>query len=821
MMNKILTFLTGLACLVLTAQAAVLEDDFNGTEINTELWTVSETPYETGAISVQNFGLRNGSLVGENFAGTMDYWGAKALLSNQSFTASGESPVKITVDFGPLTCFSGVSVGEGIILRTLDYSSFFAIRNCRSQTGDEYSWGYNLEKNVSSTKPYQWLGFDTATQSEPRTLEITYDGQSLSMTLDGVSGGTYEWVCGGPFHVELGFYARETGASGSGSFDAIKVEQQGTPGPEPEEVLLFEDNFEGKSISEEDWAEDLRGFEYSLYPDATGRFIHHVNNNVLTMSFIAEGHYWPGAAYVTTQGYDVDGGILRFIVDRELFTMKNGATGARSAVILRNADASKWVMISESYDGSAYVGWGWNKQTGAADDRPTDTAIAIEAFRGFEVGGVRTVELVADGQNVEVYLDGVYGITLDFPVSSGIHLGLGVYARMEEDSTVSRFGGVQIYKIQSAPEPPVITVQPQSVSTMEGFSATFTVEATGRDLTYTWFKDDVELADSNAPSYTIENVTYLNEGSYTVKGSNGGGFEISRPAVLSISKALIFSDDFEGPNLSGDWMIDTKGFEYSQYPQADGVLEYMVINGLHAAFTAQGQYWPGRTYYLTDTYSASESSPLIFEVDREGFGYPQGISGARCSIVLSSSDGTRWINFSECYDSRNYGWGWNKRTGASNDKDNGVVNSVSEFSSFSDGGSHLISVTLNGKEAVFTIDGVKGLTLDFPVSEGIRLGVGLFARAGGDAVWVSFREVNVWGAAPVPVESPELAYTYENGHLILRWAASSRAELEFQSSSTGDRWILAGEAEIRDGTCYYEVPVKTDETEVYYRLSIR
>ncbi|MBR5977939.1 MAG: hypothetical protein IK033_02955, partial [Verrucomicrobia bacterium] len=122
MMNKILTLLTGAMFLAQGAQAAVLEDDFNGTEINTKLWSVSETPYETGAITVENFGLRDGSLVGENFVGTMDYWGAKALLSNQSFTVSADAPLKITVDFGPLECYSGVSVGEGIILRTTDYS---------------------------------------------------------------------------------------------------------------------------------------------------------------------------------------------------------------------------------------------------------------------------------------------------------------------------------------------------------------------------------------------------------------------------------------------------------------------------------------------------------------------------------------------------------------------------------------------------------------------------------------------------------------------------------------------------------------------------
>jgi hypothetical protein len=824
MMNKILTFLTGLACLVLTAQAAVLEDDFNGTEINTELWSVSETPYETGAITVQNFGLRDGSLVGENFVGTMDYWGAKALLSNQSFTASGESPVKITVDFGPLTCFSGVSVGEGIILRTLDYSSFFAIRNCRSKGGDEFGWGYNLEKSVSATKPDAWLGFDSYASSVSRTLEVTYDGTTLSMALDGVSGGNYNWTCTEPFYIELGFYARETGASGSGSFDGIKVEKEGTPEPQPEEELLFEDDFSGTNISVADWALDTQGFEQDQYPDATGRFSGNVNNDLLTMNFSTQTPYWPGAAYITTQGYSFKGnGNLRFVVDRKNFTIRNGSTGARCAILLRSDDGSKWIMISESYDGESgeYVGWGWNKQTGAPDDTPAGRATIISAFQGFSAGGVRTVELIADGQNVEVYLDGTYGLTLDFPVSEGIHLGLGVYARASNDFTIAQFDGVKIYREDLVIPPPVITSQPESVSTMEGSPVSFTVEATGVNLTYTWYKDDVELPGSNTPSYKIGSVTYSDEGSYTVTVSNEGGSVTSQPATLIISKIKLFSDDFVGPDLGGDWMIDTKGFEYSQYPQADGVLEYMVIDGLHAAFTANGQYWPGRTYYLKDTYSASESSPLIFEIDREGFGYPKGITGARCSIVLSSSDGTRWINFSECYDSRNYGWGWNKRTGASNDKDNGVVNSVSEFSSFGDGGSHLITVTLNGKEAAFTIDGVKGLTLDFPVSEGIRLGVGLFARADGDAVWVSFRSVNVWGPAPVPVESPELAYSYEDGKLILRWAASARAELEFRSGSTENKWILAGEAEIRDGTCYYEIPVKTDESEVYYRLSVR
>ncbi|MBR6461268.1 MAG: hypothetical protein IKS95_05515, partial [Verrucomicrobia bacterium] len=106
MMNKILTLLTGAMFLAQGAQAAVLEDDFNGTEINADLWTVSETPYETGAITVENFSLSDGSLVGENFSGIADYWGAKALLSKQSFTVSADAPLKITVDFGPLECYS-------------------------------------------------------------------------------------------------------------------------------------------------------------------------------------------------------------------------------------------------------------------------------------------------------------------------------------------------------------------------------------------------------------------------------------------------------------------------------------------------------------------------------------------------------------------------------------------------------------------------------------------------------------------------------------------------------------------------------------------
>lgn len=68
--------------------------------------------------------------------------------------------------------------------------------------------------------------------------------------------------------------------------------------------------------------------------------------------------------------------------------------------------------------------------------------------------------------------------------------------------------------------PPVIDVQPGTVTAEPGEDVTLTVSATGGSLTYQWYKDDVPLAGATASSLTLENVQWTDAGNYTVAVSN-------------------------------------------------------------------------------------------------------------------------------------------------------------------------------------------------------------------------------------------------------------------------------------------------------------
>lgn len=80
---------------------------------------------------------------------------------------------------------------------------------------------------------------------------------------------------------------------------------------------------------------------------------------------------------------------------------------------------------------------------------------------------------------------------------------------------------------------PIITQHPQSLSLLEGSTATFTVVATGSNLTYQWIKNDVDIVDATSSSYIITNVTKAEEGTFKVRVSNSGGAVFSKPATLS------------------------------------------------------------------------------------------------------------------------------------------------------------------------------------------------------------------------------------------------------------------------------------------------
>jgi hypothetical protein len=245
-----------------------------------------------------------------------------------------------------------------------------------------------------------------------------------------------------------------------------------------------------------------------------------------------------------------------------------------------------------------------------------------------------------------------------------------------------------------------------------------------------------------------------------------------------------------------------------------------VADALAINYTLTVNHWGGITYYTADTFKASPENPVVFEVDRDLFGRNEGATGSRCSFIISSDDTEKWINFSESTDNgpRYIGWGYNRFIGESGDNRGGAATAFANLniSPLTDQGAHKVRIVADGQTATFYVDGFAGTPVLFPISEGIRFGLGVFARAVPDNAWAVFKNASVWVDGSEPPTPPELAFEVVDGKLILRWAVSSGATLEVSPQASGGTWTHAGEPLLDSGTFYYEVPV--DSGTAYYRL---
>ena len=90
------------------------------------------------------------------------------------------------------------------------------------------------------------------------------------------------------------------------------------------------------------------------------------------------------------------------------------------------------------------------------------------------------------------------------------------------------------------PSAPIVTQHPQSQTVLEGSPVTFTVAAIGTaPLSYQWRRNEVDIADANAATYTISSVVLAQAGTYDVVVSNAGGSATTTPATLTVDAAAV------------------------------------------------------------------------------------------------------------------------------------------------------------------------------------------------------------------------------------------------------------------------------------------
>jgi len=89
-------------------------------------------------------------------------------------------------------------------------------------------------------------------------------------------------------------------------------------------------------------------------------------------------------------------------------------------------------------------------------------------------------------------------------------------------------------------DPPVIIVQPASVSSLAGGTASFSVVAVGRPtLTYQWRKNGVIIAGATNTTFTVTNVSAADIAAYSVVVSNTDGTATSVNAALTLSNRTL------------------------------------------------------------------------------------------------------------------------------------------------------------------------------------------------------------------------------------------------------------------------------------------
>jgi hypothetical protein len=343
---------------------------------------------------------------------------------------------------------------------------------------------------VSVTLPAQLHQTNTA------RLVVTSDNPAVAIPVGGAGGSlTLTFTPGGPdtqtFQVSrVGSGVANFTFSNDVGVVSTNVLRVFVQNAQPK--LLFADNFESGSLAGRWTVNPAFRFEtgFASAADATAT----INSGALELSATVTSNYWPGIQVLTTSNFQASlADPLSFEMDR-VFHSGSG-TGTRSGVFLYSG--TNFVWFGDNVE--AGLNWGYNYEIGTADDRPNNTALPIAAFgdEPYRDGGNHRLKLVADGESVALYLDGVFGTQVPFPFSKDLKFGIMVAARDVADSIVASFDNVTISGSDKIVTPAQLTITRQNGGVTVSWTGSGTLQQTDT-LTGSW--SDVPGAES---PYTV------------------------------------------------------------------------------------------------------------------------------------------------------------------------------------------------------------------------------------------------------------------------------------------------------------------------------
>ena len=140
--------------------------------------------------------------------------------------------------------------------------------------------------------------------------------------------------------------------------------------------------------------------------------------------------------------------------------------------------------------------------------------------------------------------------TISNPASSGGYKGVSFWrADLHTPDMWDRLAGLSIGNPTGAP---LIVTQPQNQTITNGFTASFSVLATGvAPLSYQWRFNGLSISGATQSNYSLTNIQSANVGVYSVIVSNASGVVLSDDALLAIPSYVFWTETFESG--LGNW----------------------------------------------------------------------------------------------------------------------------------------------------------------------------------------------------------------------------------------------------------------------------
>lgn len=556
--------------------------------------------------------------------------------------------------------------------------------------------------------------------------------------------------------------------------------------------VQLEENFAG-AIAPAKWQVSNASFE-----TGTGTYTVAANNGVLEIAGATDVDFWAGASLKSANSFVATPELLLSVeVDRVL--IEQVGVAGRTGVYLTTADRSKYVFLGQNVGEN---NWHVNVNPGTA----TGAGTALTALNAITDTGSHRLQLVANGETVEVFVDGVSGGRFSFPVTTGIFVELGAYARTSGDTVLGQFDNVKVENLL-----PCTGVSPVSVSMTiaeSGRSAAVTVPALLHDsapLAVTITSQNPAVA---VPAGAVNGVLTLNFAAgaantqmiaVTPVGLGATTFSISSTPqncvsgnlsveVVSVPQVFL-TDDFPGSAVdTTKWRQDETAFDTGTF--AADTSGIRVENGVvKIDITAESSLWPGMALYTANTYAASQTEPVTFEIDRVSVDFVlfTGTGAEQRTGAWIREPGGNYVFLSDyvAHDGRNFGWHYNKVNGQPDDDavGNGVNLPAFDGGNFDDGNLHRLKLVANGATVKLFVDGIFGAAVPFAYSSGLTFGFAAYVDETGNVVQSQFDNALITGGATaVP---PKLAVNLQDGSILITWTGTGVLESNDRLATTG------------------------------------